>query len=102
MPIPDEKARAWTRPEDYWPPRRPRRTGRQPTHALRRVAEPSEPVQQPRLMLGVIPYMLLMLGLAVLSFAIMVVAWPDSTPKASPPVPATAEVGTAPKGWIEG
>lgn len=73
MQKPDEKARAWTRPEDYWPPRRLRRTGRSaPVRFQQIVAEQRE--QETRPLLDVIPYAALMVGLAVLAIAIMALA----------------------------
>jgi len=107
MPIPDEKARAWTRPEDYWPPRRPARSGRKAaTH--RRVHsgdDRGDPIDSPRALLGVVPYALLMLGLGVLAIAIIVVAWPGNrTPVQKPAateITTTVEIGTAPKGWLQ-
>jgi hypothetical protein len=101
MPIPDEKARAWTRPEDYWPPRRSRRSGKNPVR-LYRPPPSDERRGETRPLLEFVPYAALMLGLAVLAFAIIVLAWPGRTvspPPAAQPVPA--EVGTAPKGWID-
>ena len=101
MPIPDEKARAWTRPEDYWPPRRFRRR----SHAAKGAVTPTplrgQPGEPPRPLLGVIPYFLLMIGLAVLAAAVIVVAWPGrvSSPPAATVAPP-AEIGTAPKGWM--
>lgn len=102
MPIPDEKARVWTRPEDYWPPRRPRRSDRQA--AIRRAAvanDRGDPADDPRPWLGVVPYALLMMGLAILAVGIIVVAWPGNRAPMKAPAKAevtTVEVGTAPKG----
>lgn len=46
--------------------------------------------------------MLLMLSLAVLSAAIIVVAWPGKVPpQATALTSAQTEVGTAPKGWMK-
>lgn len=101
MPIPDEKARAWTRPEDYWPPRRLRRTSRYASRPLGQITLP-EPAEEPRPLLDIVPYAVLMIGLALLALAIIVLAWPGreaAQPKA--PEPVVTEVGTAPKGWID-
>lgn len=102
MQKPDEKARAWTRPEDYWPPRRLRRTGRSaPVRFQQIVAEQRE--QETRPLLDAIPYAALMVGLAVLAIAIMALAWPVR--EAAQPTlkrePIEVEIGTAPKGWID-
>ena len=101
MPIPNEKSRAWTRPEDYWPPRRLRRSGRTSIGSFRPAAEPE---REARPLLDIIPYIALMLGLAVMAAAIIVLAWPGgSTPPAAAarPEPVEVEIGTAPKGWID-
>jgi hypothetical protein len=100
MPIPDEKARAWTRPEDYWPPRRPRRSGKDPVQRYR--PRPSdEQRRETRPLLELVPYAALMFGLAVLAIAIIALAWPGRTASQWQQKPAAAEVGTVPKGWID-
>ncbi|WP_300973440.1 hypothetical protein [Sphingomonas sp. LHG3406-1] len=102
MPIPDEKARAWTRPEDYWPPRRPARSGRPAVNRLRMQAGGGDPLERSRPLLGTIPYMLLMVSLAVLAIAIFVAAWPGRQMTQAPAaVPGPTETGTAPKGWMD-
>ena len=100
MPIPDEKARAWTRPEDYWPPRRVRRSGR-PRSARLLPSAVEESAGESRPFLDVVPYAVLLLGLAVLAIAIMALAWPGRTVPQKEPEPVPVEVGTAPKGWME-
>ena len=100
MPIPDEKARAWTRPEDYWPPRRPSRSSR-PVRNRGRMTDPADPLDKPRLMLPTVPYAMLMICLAFLAIAVMVAAWPGRRAAPAPTQPVTAEVGTAPRGWLE-
>jgi hypothetical protein len=104
MPIPDEKARAWTRPEDYWPTRRPARSGRPAKSRRRLPGDQGDPLQGTRLTLTALPYLAVLVGLAVLTVAIMMMAWPGrhSPPPTEPPAAAAAaEVGTAPKGWIQ-
>lgn len=99
MPIPDEKARAWTRPEDYWPPRRPARVSRAAANRRHRF-QASGPLESPRASLSAIPFTLLMVGLSVLLIAVLVTAWPGRRlppPENQAPV---AEVGTAPRGWM--
>ena len=102
MPIPDEKARVWTRPEDYWPPRRPARSGRSARSRARKADQHADPLDRPRLMLTTVPYAMLMVCLAFLTIAIVVAAWPGRRAAAEPAQPVPAEVGTAPKGWFEG
>lgn len=101
MPIPDEKSRAWTRPEDYWPPRRLRRRSSKPainTFASSRGQD--TPPDEARPLLGIVPYALLMLSLAVLAAAIIVLAWPGRTIQQAPSTPVPSEVGRAEKGWF--
>ncbi|GAA3997291.1 hypothetical protein [Sphingomonas humi] len=99
MPIPDEKARAWTRPEDYWPPRRSRRTARQRSARLvPAVAEDTACETRP--FLDIVPYAVLLMSLAVLAVAIIALAWPGRTVPQKEVEPAATEVGNAPKGWI--
>jgi hypothetical protein len=102
MPIPDEKARAWTRPEDYWPPRRLRRTGRSAPVRFQQIVQ-EQGREQSRPLLDVVPFAALLVGLAVLAIAIMALAWPvreaaQPTPKREP---IEVEIGTARKGWID-
>jgi hypothetical protein len=99
MPIPDEKSRAWTRPEDYWPPRRLRRSGRSAVRP--QPVDAGDPSEQSRPLLDIIPYAALMLGLAVLAIAIIALAWPGRNAPPPAEAQAPAEVGTAPKGWID-
>lgn len=104
MPIPDEKARAWTRPEDYWPTRRPARSGK-PARSRRRTAgDRGDPLDGGRPWLTALPYALVMFGLAFLAIMIMIMAWPGRRAPMPQPQqqPATVDVGTAPKGWIDG
>ena len=101
MTHPTRQTRAWTRPEDYWPPRRPARaTGRQINRNP--FVSGGEPTEAPRLLLSAIPFAMLMACLMVLAGAIMVAAWPGRLLPIAPDQPAVAEVGTAPKGWIDG
>nr|WP_314442245.1 hypothetical protein [uncultured Sphingomonas sp.] len=102
MPIPDEKARAWTRPEDYWPPRRARRSGRSSFKSFKPPAN-DDAAEETRPLLDIIPYAALMIGLAVLAAAIIALAWPGRTGNrpAAQREPVEVEIGTAPKGWID-
>ncbi len=101
MPIPDEKARAWTRPEDYWPSRRPARSGKPAKSRRRPPGDRGDPIEGGRLTLTALPYLLMLAGLAVMAVVIMTMAWPGNrTPIQPAPPPQAVEVGTAPKGWI--
>lgn len=93
MPIPDEKARAWTRPEDYWPPRRLRRSGRSRSARLLPTEEKAE---ASRPLLDVVPYAVLLVGLAILAIAIITLAWPGGTLPQKQAEPAGAEIVTVP------
>ena len=101
MPIPDEKSRAWTRPEDYWPPRRlRRRSSKAAINTFASSRERAGPPDEGRPLLGIVPYALLLISLAVLAAAIIVLAWPGRTVPQAPAAPVQSEVGRAEKGWI--
>jgi hypothetical protein len=100
MSIPDEKARAWTRPEDYWPTRRPARSS-WPQKSRRRGDKHGDPLEGGRASLTALPYLVVLAGLGVLAVAIMILAWPGNRPPPPAPQPVTVEVGTAPKGWLD-
>ena len=94
--------RSWTRPEDYLPPRRLRRTasGRSVTARPAQLGE--EERGSDRMMLGLVPFLLLMFGLGVLAVTIAIAAWPgrQAVQPASKSA-AQAEPGTAAPGWLE-
>ena len=48
-----------------------------------------------------LPYGLLMIAMAVLAIAIIMMAWPGNRAKRAAEPPRAAEVGTAPKGWLD-
>ena len=52
-------------------------------------------------MMGMVPFLVLIIGLAVIAVAIFIAAWPGGQreQEAEPP---PREVGTAPPGWIDG
>jgi hypothetical protein len=101
MPIPDEKARAWTRPEDYWPTRRPARSGKPAKSRRRPSADRGDPIEGGRLTLTALPYLLMLAGLAVMAAVIMTMAWPGNRTPIAQPQPQAVEVGTAPRGWLQ-
>jgi hypothetical protein len=101
MPIPDEKARAWTRPEDYWPTRRPARSGKPAKNRRRPSGDRGDPIEGGRLSLTALPYLVMLAGLAIMAVTIMMMAWPGNRTAFSPPKPQAVEVGTAPKGWLQ-
>lgn len=89
--------RKWTRPDDYVEALAFRRTARRSREARQR----TQP-ETPRFALSTLPFLALLFALAVLSVAIMFVAWPRSHPQSSPQQqPPAKEQGYAPKGWLE-
>jgi hypothetical protein len=88
----------WTRVEDYldlgrlW-----RRAGRRHQRRLR----PRTETSAPRLLsVGMLPFVLLMAGLALLSILVIFAAVPGKHRSERPPEPPP--VGTAPAGWLDG
>ena len=88
----------WTRLEDYldlgrlW-----RRAGRRHCRRMRPRTEPSAPGL---LSLGMLPFVLLLLAMALLSIMVIITAVPGKQyPKRPAPPP---ELGTAPPGWLDG
>lgn len=63
-----------------------------------------DPSDEPRPWLGVVPYALLMMGLAILAVGIMVVAWPGKQSPTTAPAQqqvTTIEVGTTPTARLD-
>lgn len=89
------ESRNWTRPEDYLGAMARRRTARK-----KREGKPRTQPEAPRLMLSTLPFFALLAALAVLTIAIVVVAWPGSQPQVLPK-PAQHEQGVAAKGWFQ-
>ena len=90
-------ARSWTKPDEYRASLARRRTAR-------RAREPGPRTQPeaPRFALSTLPFLALMIGLAVLTIAIFAAAWPGGgeTQRAAA-ARETNEVGTARKGWFQ-
>jgi len=82
----------WTRAEDYLATMARRRSP--PDLQIRTSPE------APRLLLSTLPFVALMTALAVLSAAIMVIAWPGSQPQPRPRT-ESHEQGVAAKGWLQ-
>jgi hypothetical protein len=89
------ESRNWTRPEDYLGAMARRRTARK-----KREGKPRTQPESPRLMLSTLPFFALLAAMAVLTVAIMVVAWPGSQPQVQPQ-PVQHEQGVAAKGWFQ-
>lgn len=88
-------SRTWVRPEDYVEAMARRRTARK-AHA----PEPRTQPETPRLLLSIVPFAALMGGLAILTLAIIIVAWPRAAPRVARE-PAQQEAGTAARGWFQ-
>ena len=91
----ESPAGKWTRPDDYVEAL-VRRQGFRRAHRPRQRTEP----ESPRFALSTLPFVVLMAALAVLTVAIMLLAWPRSQPQQKPQQLAK-EQGYAPKGWLE-
>lgn len=59
-----------------------------------------DPTDNPRPLLGIVPYAMLMLSLGVLAIAIMMLAWPGNRLPAPAQAAVATETGTAAKGWF--
>ena len=89
------ESRDWTRPEDYLGALARRRTARKGREPKSR----TEP-ETPRLLLSTLPFLALLVAMAVLTVAIVVIAWPGSQPQPRPKL-VQHEDGVAPKGWFQ-
>jgi len=96
-PPPRRERMKWTRAEDYLPNRRRRRP--LPRTDL---MDRTEAASQARPLLGIIPFMLLMLALGVMAVSIMIAAFPGQARPTAKPRPAVQEQGTAAPGWLKG
>ena len=85
----------WTRAEDYVRALAQRRTARK-SRAPRARTQPESPLFS----LSTLPFLLLIVAIAVLAAAIIVTAWPRTHPTAQKPI-EKRQVGTAAKGWFD-
>jgi len=88
--------RAWTRPEHYVGAMALKRSFR---HA-RRARARTQP-ERPRLLLSTVPFLAVFALLAVLSVAMMILAFPGNQPAPRPKQQPPKELGTANRGWFE-
>ena len=88
-------SRTWIRAEDYVEALVRRRGARRATGL-----KPRTQPEAPRLLLSTLPFVALMGGLAVLTLAIIVAAWPQAA-QAPAQQRGAPEVGTASKGWFQ-
>jgi hypothetical protein len=87
--------RDWLRVDDYMESLARRRTARRS-----RMPRPRTQPEAPRVLLSTLPFVALMVGLAVLTLAIVIAAWPHG-PAAHAPKAEQAQPGTASKGWFQ-
>lgn len=88
---------SWTRPDAYLASLARRRTARRA-----REAGPRTQPEAPRFALSTLPFLALLIALAVLTIAIFVAAWPGSgDAQRRSAAPEANEVGTARKGWFQ-
>ena len=90
----EEPASGWTGIGLYLRALARGRTARR-RHALAPRTEP----ENPRALLGTVPFLILIAALALFAVAIAWLAWPGG--ERPRPKPAAAEPGTAPPGWFE-
>lgn len=90
-------ARSWTKPDEYLASLARRRTARRA-----RDPGPRTSPEAPRFTLSTLPFLVLMLALAVLTIAIFIAALPlhDGSERNAAKA-ETNEVGTARKGWFQ-
>jgi len=85
----------WTRVEHYLVAMARRRTERR-----RREPKPRTQPEAPRLLLSTLPFMALIMAMAVLAVGIMIIAFPGAQPQRQQR-PAARQQGVAPKGWFQ-
>ena len=91
-----ESPERWTSPGDYVEAMARKRTARR-ERAPKRRTQP----ESPSLLLSTLPFLLLLMLLAVLAVAIMILAYPGSQPQPKLPRPVQREEGVASKGWFQ-
>ena len=92
---PPQRARSWTRSEDYIEALARRRTARR-----HRGPRPRTQPEAPRLLLSTAPFMMLIGALGILAFAIMVAAYPGRAAEAERQTAPHVQ-GVASKGWFQ-
>lgn len=90
---PPRRARSWTRIDDYLH-RRSRSAARR-----RRSARPAQDAEPPRFLLSMLPFIALLIGLAVMTVAIFAAAWPGGDVRSERAADAQPRPGTAEPGW---
>ena len=85
----------WTRPEEYLGAMARKRGFRRG----RRAKERTQP--ESRMFLSTVPFLALIVLLAVLTVGIVIAAYPGTQPPRSPQQLTQKELGFAPKGWFQ-
>lgn len=93
---PPPPARAWTRIDDYLVHMR----RRDAASRRRTLLQPRTEPETPRFMLSTFPFVALIAVFAVMTIAMMIVAWPGKEQPVGQRTRAH-EIGTAPKGWFQ-
>lgn len=92
-------ARSWTRIDSYlWGARR-----RRSAASRRRSAKPAHDPEPPRALLSTLPFLALIIALALITIAVVILARPGAVSRQGGPLQQqqAAEPGTAPPGWLE-
>jgi hypothetical protein len=90
------KPHGWTRADDYVAALARRRTARRS-----REANPGNQREATRFPVSMVPFIALMIVLAVLVIATIILAFPGSQPPPRPKPRADHEQGYAPRGWLQ-
>lgn len=88
--------RAWTRPDRYLRAMALKRTARRA-----RADKPRTQPESPRLLLSTLPFLALLIVLAVLAVATMITAFPGNQPRQRARPVAAHEQGIAARGWYQ-
>jgi len=86
----------WTSADDYVAALARRRTARKS-----RQPDPRDQHEAPRFPISMVPFVALMVVLAVLVIATIIIAFPGNQPQPKPRQLAAHETGYAPKGWLQ-
>lgn len=88
--------RKWTSVDEYFAALARRRTARRSREHHGR----TQP-EAPRFILSTLPFLALLIALAVLAVLIIIAAWPGSQPAPKPKPPEEQQKGVAKKGWLQ-
>jgi hypothetical protein len=94
--VTESPAGRWTRPEDYLGAMARKRSSRR----ARRSGDRTEP-ESPRLWLSTLPFLALLVLMAVLAVGIMITAIPGGQPAPKAATVAQKQQGIAAKGWFQ-